>query len=829
MSPAANAVSCIVDGAIFSAISAPTIYAYSDTRYPDCLKIGYTTRHVAARMREHYPTKTPSQSHRVEGQWRAITQSGELFTDHAVHKKLIQMGIKRQAGEWFCCDVAAVENAIASIQKGRPLERERTQTFAMRPEQARAVAITANYFASQKQDNPSRPPRFLWNAKMRFGKTFAAYQLAKKMGWQKIFVMSYKTAVKNAWETDLIHHADFDGWQFITREGDLTYRECDKTRPIVLFGSFQDFMGRDKYGNIKPRNEWAHEINWDCVIVDEYHFGAWRERAKEAFEDDDSADLNIDMCDLPITTNHYLYLSGTPFRALATGEFIEEQIFNWTYSDEQKAKRDWVGDNNPYLALPQLKLLTYKLPQSVENIAEKGQFNEFDLSEFFKSDTDKNDLDNAAFKYESAVQKWLDLIRDNLDDLATIRLKQGGGAPPLPFADVRLLGNLLHTVWFLPSVASCYAMKNLLERAHNRFYRDYAVLVIAGSRAGSGADALKPVQAAMGDNPLATKSIVLTCGKLLTGVSVAPWTGIFMLRNLNSPETYFQAAFRVQTPWVLTGGGQNEGATSEIIKNECYIFDFAPHRALNQIVEYSQKLNTSATSPEQKVAELIEFLPVLAYDGSAMEQVDAGRLLDMAMSGTTATLLAKRWKSAELVNVDNDTLRRIMANDEALAALEKIEDFRAIQDDIQTIINKSEVVKDIKKQAADRSLSKAEKKELTAEEKREKVLRREIQEKLIKFATRVPIFMYLSDYREHSLEDVVRELEPELFTRVTGLSQRDFELLVELEVFNKAMMNDAVYKFKRYEDGSLGYAEVDGSGAAPIGVMNTVVRLGELD
>ena len=215
----------------------------------------------------------------------------------------------------------------------------------------------------------------------------------------------------------------------------------------------------------------------------------------------------------------------------------------------------------------------------------------------------------------------------------------------------------------------------------------------------------------------------------------------------------------------------------QIIKEECYVFDFAPDRALRQIADYSCRLNVDETNPEKKVEEFISFLPVLAYDGSSMKQIDAAGILDMAMSGTTATLLARRWESALLVNVDNDTLRRLMDNKQAMDALMSIEAFRNLNQEIETIINKSEAVKKARRRPTTRSLPSKERKELTEEEKEYKSLRKQIQEKLIKFATRVPIFMYLTDYRERSLKDVITQLEPGLFKKVTGLNVKDFRCL----------------------------------------------------
>jgi hypothetical protein len=603
---------------------------------------------------------------------------------------------------------------------------------------------------------------------MRFGKTFASYELAKKMGFKRILVLTFKPAVESAWSEDLMTHVDFEGWQFVSNKDahtgsiniDQQFAQADKSRPIVVFGSFQDLLGTNENGGIKAKNEFIHSDNWDLVIFDEYHFGAWRENAKKLFDNpDEEADTEFDPEQykqdeadnaynetfLPITTSHYLFLSGTPFRALNSGEFIEDQIYNWTYSDEQRAKENWIGSGNPYLSLPRMVMLTYRIPDSIRQIAMQGEFDEFDLNVFFSA---KGKGAEAKFTYENEVQKWLDLIRGSYLPASVDDLKLGQDKrPPMPYSDTRLLNVLSHTMWFLPNVASCQAMANLLAQKQNSYYNQkYKVIVCAGTKAGIGLDALAPVQAAMGD-PLVTNTITLSCGKLTTGVTIRPWTGIFMLRNLKSPETYFQASFRVQSPWEV----KDDRGERIIMKQECYVFDFALDRALRQISDYSCRLDVNEGNPEKKVAEFINFLPVLAYDGSTMRQINAQDVLDIAMAGTSATLLAKRWESALLVNVDNDTLTRLMNNKDALEALMNIEGFRSLNSDIETIINKSEAVKKAKKDGDDK-LTPKEKKELSDEEKEYKSMRKQIQEKLIKFATRVPVFMYLTDYRERSLK-----------------------------------------------------------------------------
>lgn len=797
----------------------PMIYAYEEpgnNQVRGLLKVGYTAQlSVQKRIEQQFPIKKPVlRPYIIKVEESAMKADGSAFTDKDVHRVLRSNGFYNPGGEWFACSPDDVRRAVEALRRDEESDMSRTATFRMRPEQQAAVDKTSAHFAGY-QSETGRTPHFLWNCKMRFGKTFAAYQLALRMKWQRLLVLTFKPAVRSAWQEDLAQHTDFKGWQFVARGG-LQYEDIDKSRPFVCFASFQDFLGKNKAGGIKAKNEWAHAINWDCIILDEYHYGAWRDKAKDLYDADEEGEVEAargkgqdDFSEdiMPLTTGAYLYLSGTPFRAINSGEFIEEEIFNWTYSDEQRAKEEWQGDDNPYAALPRMVMMTYQMPAAIEDIAKKGEFNEFDLNEFFSA---TGEGDKAQFRHEEEVNKWLALIRGAAIDTVVDNLKAGSRKPPMPYSDRRLLAVLNHTLWFLPSVASCHAMRNLLASRENVFYHDYRVTVCAGHEAGIGADALTPVLKAMNTpNALETKTITLTCGKLTTGVSVKPWTGIFMLRNTTSPETYFQAAFRVQTPWTIKNPDGLHPNNEEIIKRECYVFDFAPNRALRLISEYSCALNIDiSTNPEQKVAEFIHFLPVLCYDGSSMKAVNAGDILDYTVSGTTATLLARRWESAMLVNVDNETLRRLMASQEAMNALMNIEGFRSLNKDIETIINKNELINKTKREKGD-DITKTDKKKLTEEQKEIKSMRKQIQEKLIKFATRIPVFMYLTDYRENCLRDVITQLEPGLFKKVTGLGVNDFEQLVSLNVFNGTLMNQAIFQFKRYENASLEYTGIN--------------------
>jgi len=803
----------------------PQVYAYSDTAFPSQLKVGYTEREdVMQRIREQYPIKTPTITYRLE--WHApalfADGSGDSFSDKDIHRHLKKAGFSNK-GEWFRCSLNDVMNAYEAVRLSQVFEHQRHLSFPMRTEQKAAVEKTLDYFKKIESEKGDVTPHFLWNAKMRFGKTFATYHLAKAMNAKRVLILTFKPAVEESWHDDLMFHTDFDGWQFFSSRDGGNPENLNQNKPIVCFGSFQDYLGTTKEGAIKVKNEWVHSVNWDLIVLDEYHFGAWNENAKTLLDIGEKSDkqtieeqnalLQEDGYDIiggkiwdedliPITGKHFLYLSGTPFRAITSGEFMEDQIFNWTYQDEQRAKSSCTAMPNPYAELPTMVMLTYQMPDDLGRMIEQYDMNEFDLNEFFRAEGNGK---KAKFVHEKAVQKWLDIIRGK----ATIFNKSDSPLnqkPALPYDDTRLLAICNHTMWFLNNVASCDAMENLLNQRQNNFYQNYNIVNCSGSKAGIGIEALKPVRAAMGENPIASKTIILTCGKLTTGVTIKPLSGIFMLRNCSSPETYFQSAFRVQSPWTATS--ENDPTQKEILKHTCYVFDFAPNRALREVVSYSNKLSINTLSnATQKVQEFINFLPILQFDGSSMKEVNASEILDFVDNGTTATLLARRWNSATLVVVTNEVLQRILKNPKALEAIMKIEGFRALGSDIiETIVNKAEKIKKLKR---DEKTSEKQKKELSAEDKEYKTKRREVQEKLMKFATRIPIFMYLTDYREEALTDIIRKLEPELFQRVTGLSIDDFELLLSVGVFNDSQMNDAILKFRRYEDSSLEYTGIN--------------------
>lgn len=815
----------------------PKIYVYQLDQFKDSpwtgsrkgaglLKIGYTDRDVAVRIKEQLhgvkmPVDTPYDLLLTEP---AITKAGQAFRDHDVHRALVNAGVARREGEWFECSLDEARAIIGHIQAGiseaggEPNLRHKV-SFGMRPEQKDAVLKTAAYF--KKHANPDRPPHFLWNAKMRFGKTFTSYQLAKQLGWTRVLVLTYKPAVETAWRDDLLTHEDFNGWIFKGKEDSAP--DLNSDQPIVWFASFQDVLGTDEKGSPKSKNEGLYRAKWDAVIIDEYHFGAWRDAArslylgdKESGSDGDStekAELDTPDLDEDFATNleatlqlqvaNFLYLSGTPFRALTQGEFLEDQVFNWTYGDEQREKSSWSKpEANPYLALPKMFLLAYEMPDALKEVA-LNNFSEFSLSEFFKTEKDADGV--AKFVHQSDVQKWLDLLRGQ-DITGLWANVSNNHRPPLPYEDPNLLRALQHTIWYMPNVDACFAMRDLLEASHNKFFHDYSVIVAAGSKAGMGEKALPPVKRAIGSIPQQTKSITLSCAKLMTGVTVPPWTGILMLRELKSPESYFQAAFRVQSPWTNRFINTEVGGTEEVVlKEQCYVLDFSPNRALRQIVDYATRLSSETGSErddEKAIDEFMEFLPVLSFDGYSMSQLHASDVIDYLTKGVSSSMLARRWNSPELLTLDLKAMESLLANPALLESLEQIEMFRNITNDLTTMISTNKELR--QKKLSNEKLTKDESGRKDDAAKRRETLKKKLQ----RLITRVPAFMYLTDHREKTIKDIIEQLEPALFEKVTGLTLADFAQLVDARVFNDAKMNDAVWKFRSFEEPSLGYGSV---------------------
>lgn len=786
------------------------------------IKVGETTKRTAReRIKQQLGTAYPNLNGvEVLLDEPAVRKDGSEFTDHEVHVALTAAGIRRPEGEWFEATLDEVKAAVNTVRSGVPFEPTRTESFPMRPEQKKAVERTAAYFRDHAGDG--RSPKFLWNAKMRFGKTFAAYQLAKEMGWKRVLVLTYKPAVQTAWRDDLLGHVDFAGWHFVDRETPIDEADAllSGFDPVVRFASFQDLGQKSKDGEVKEHNESLLLTDWDCIVLDEYHFGAWRDSARELYDPADKAlaekaepDEEVTEEDLGLESAHFLYLSGTPFRAITNGEFTEDATFDWTYVDEQEAKESWDESRgqNPYVELPKMEMYAYEIAPGAAGWAEEGEFSGFSLTDYFKAtcvDAGRRTLGSGdcVFEDPERVSEFLEMLRGKLSEQMKVQIVSGQ-KPPFPYESPAFTEQIRHSVWYMPDVASCFAMRDMLD-AHP-YFSGFEVVVAAGSKAGQGAEAKPPVEAAIANAEKAhtSGSITLSCGKLMTGVTVREWGAILMLRSLKSPESYFQAAFRVQSPYAIR---DPEGGI-EVRKPTCYLFEFDPNRALSLLSEYGLRLAAQQDeTAEQAIGKLLNYLPIFGFKGGAMSPLEASDVLDWATAGVGATALAKQWNSPVLVDVNERTLSAVLDHPDLLETLAQIEDFRALVDNAEHVITSTKMLKKAKREQGG---------QLEPEQKREQSetakKRREIREKLQKFLARVPVFMYGTDFREEALKHVIESLDPALFERVTGLTIEDFKLLSDLGLFNARNMDAAIWQFRQFERASLRYADTEATDDEP--------------
>lgn len=816
----------------------PHIYGYIDTTKTNLdgyIKIGYTTRDTETRIDEQYAQQP--KTYTLIFNKVAIDKDGKIFTDKCIHKWLEDHKFERLDNlEWFKCTKNDLETAYNSVVDDKDYSTAKwNKTFKPRAEQRAAIDQAYNYYIN----SISEKSRFLWNCKMRFGKTFTTYELCKKMNLQNILILTYKPAVEDSWKTDLYDHIDFTNWQFISdidknsSKNNISkkWNARDKNNPAVVFCSLQNILGKGPNGSIKEKLEFIFNTNWDIVVFDEYHFGSWRKNVQDLFKNnteniDNEIDADISDDDITaeeycvdyIKSNKYLYLSGTPFRAIATGEFDENQIYSWTYSDEQEAKKNWdySKGENPYKSLPSIKMLVYKMPKTLIQVALNSNTNEFDLNSFFEAK-------NSKFIHTNEVSQWLDIIHgDNIN----LYLSDNGNKYnvkniPMPLYDASLKNNINHTLWYLPTVDACNAMESLLR--NNTFYNNnYEIVNCSGNNCGSGIDALKPVRNAMHSSKC--KTITLTCGKLTTGVTVKEWSAIFMLRNMNSPESYFQAAFRVQSPWCVND--ENDQTKECVVKNECYIIDFALNRCLKQISEYATKLNTSERyDREKQISDMTKFLPVLAYADNGMIELEAADIFQMSVTSTSTKILANKWNNASLLNLGS-SLSKLLSSD-LLDRLDKIPSFRSIKENIEIVINCTKEIKKLHNrnniQPSNETLEEIKNKKKEKDTKLNK-----IKELLQRFILLIPEFMYLSDYREKSLKELIECYEKELFEQVTCLSVNDFNELQSIGIFKSDVMNDIIFQFKMLEDYSLDYIIndsilTDARKSSEIGLFDTAI------
>lgn len=530
------------------------------------------------------------------------------FTDTDVHRVLERSGVKHsdllQGQEWFHTTLPVAKAAIKAVKANKSSinvndlqENTPKVKIVLRPEQQAAVDKAKKAF---RKGN-----KMLWNAKMRFGKTLSALQLIKDEKYKHVLIMTHRPVVDEGWFEDFNKiEMPEAGYIYGSKKEGATFDELQKSnKPSVYFASLQDLRGSEEAGGkVGDKNRKLFSTNWDLVIVDEAHEGTQTELAKNVTK-------------LVVGKNtKLLELSGTPFNILDQYK-DEDQVYTWDYTQEQRAKRQWPidhpGEPNPYADLPKVNMYTFEMRNKFSETQFTGDgTHSFNFKEFFRVKK------SGKFVYEDKVKQFLDNISS--PDSRT----------NYPYSTEQFRENLRHTLWIMPGVQEANAMEKLLKQhptlgEKNGYKIVNVVKDVKGKDSGVTSESdVDRVNDAIGDDPESTKTITLTVRKLTTGVTIKPWTGVVFLSNTNSAMQYLQAAFRAQTPYSSPTFGK---------KTNCYIFDFAPDRALTVMAESTQ-LNTgvgkrTSSVQKQQMSELMNFLPIIGMTGNGMRRYSVDTML----------------------------------------------------------------------------------------------------------------------------------------------------------------------------------------------------------
>lgn len=599
----------------------PKCYAYTTPeikRHDGWTKIGYTEQDDVKR-RIQQQTQTADIKFNLEWAERAIYEdgSGDAFKDKDFHAYLSKKEYKKMPNtEWFqILPKKSLDEFLYFRSHRGILESYGALPYQLRQEQNQAVQQTKDYFTSHTEEEPE----FLWNAKPRFGKTLSTYELCKTLNARKILIVTNRPAIATSWYADYVKFLGTEsGYYFVSQVDTLKERKYvlsreqyvsvkDKLKGFIEFVSLQDMKGSIYFGGSFDKLKEVAELEWNVLVIDEAHEGVDTYKTDVAFDH--------------IKRKYTLHLSGTPFKALANSKFREEEIYNWTYADEQKAKREWDNskdEENPYASLPQLNLYTYQMSEIIRDKLKKGaDFDDdgemeeyaFDLNEFFATQA------NGSFKYDADVDKFLDA-------LTTL--------PKFPFSTEELRQELKHTFWLLNRVDSAKALARKLKE--HSVFADYEIVLVAGDGKldddSENKKAFDRVVKAIEENE---KTITISVGQLTTGVTVPEWTAVLMLSNVKSPALYMQAAFRAQNPCLFNVDG------TLYRKENAYVFDFDPARTLDIFEQFANDLSSDTTrgkgdmdTRKRHVRELINFFPVYGEDDDGeMITLDAENVLSI--------------------------------------------------------------------------------------------------------------------------------------------------------------------------------------------------------
>ena len=758
------------------------IFTIADEAHSDCVKIGETTfngnglpeanskeLNNAAHNRIKQYTQTAGISYQLlHTELTLFSRKGKigLFNDKEVHSVLERSGVKKKAfkgaTEWYCCDLATAIKAIAAVKQGRKsLKTEDISTtenpIIFRPEQADAIERTEKQFKKGTQ--------MLWNAKMRFGKTLCALQVAKDLQMKRTLIVTHRPVVDAGWYEDFgkIFY-DCPHYQYGSKDKGETFASLEKLTHkgthYVYFASMQDMRGSKEVGGKFDKNNELFSTTWDFLIVDEAHEGTQTELGQSV------------IAHLKGTDTKVLRLSGTPFNLL--DDHKEEEIFTWDYVMEQKAKIDWeithLGDANPYASLPAIHIYTYDLGRLMSDYSDDEKA--FNFREFFRTRED------GTFVHDKDIDRFLTLLCDDSESF-------------YPYANDTFRKIFRHTLWILPGVKAAKALSTKLQ--HHPIFGVFKVVNVAGDgdEEEESRDALELVEKAIGKDSDQTYTITLSCGRLTTGVSIKPWTGVFMMAGAysTSAASYMQTIFRVQTPYTHNGR----------MKTDCYAFDFAPDRTLRVLAE-SAKVSAKAgkqTEEDRKIlGDFLNFCPIIAIEGSQMKPYDVKTMLGQLKRAQIEKVVQCGFEDGALYNDELLKLTEVELKDfsDLKAAIGKT---KAMPQSGDIDINKQGLTNE--QYAEKERLEKKKKKDLSPEEQTRleelKALgsqRREAIAILRGISIRMPLLLYGAEIKE----DEDKELALDNFEHLVDDTSWE-------EFMPRGVSKEVFRRFKRYYDSDI--------------------------
>ena len=762
----------------FSSLKLKLIYVFriNDAEHKDCLKIGEATcddenviglapnskpLNEAARKRINQYTQTAGIRYELLHTELTLYNRGGLrsFNDKEVHAVLERSGVKRKvfdmenkANEWFMTSLDVVKRAIAAVKEGKesmsPGEVTNGRSpIVFRPEQREAIEKTERQFRKGNQ--------MLWNAKMRFGKTLSALQVVKNMDFRRTLILTHRPVVDSGWFEDFgkifYDRNDFAYGSKNNGESHESLERRAKTDGLhyVYFASMQDLRGSELVGGNFDKNNEVFATPWNLVIVDEAHEGTQTELGKAV------------MAELVKEDTKVLRLSGTPFNLL--DDFKENEIYTWDYVMEQRAKLEWdkthFGDPNPYAALPAMNIYTYDLGRLLKEFVDEDVA--FNFREFFRVNKD------GGFIHERDVSAFLNLLTKEDKESC------------YPFASEEYRNVFRHTLWMVPGVKEAKALSALLQQ-HPVFQHFHIVNVAGdGDEDEENRGALEMVNEAIGKDPDATRTITLSCGRLTTGVSVPAWTAVFMLSGSynTAASSYMQTIFRVQTPAIINGR----------VKEQCYVFDFAPDRTLKVLAEtanISAKAGKTSQDDRKTMGDFLNFCPVISIEGSRMDKFDVPRMLEQLKKVYVERVVRNGFEDNSLYNdellklgdlelQEFDDLKKIIGQTKAMPKTNQV--------DINNQGLTSEEYEEKEK------LEKKSKKELTEEEKRrleelkKKTKNREAAISILRgISIRMPLLIYGAELdnedEEITIDNFAEKIDPRSWEEFMpkGVSKQKF-------------------------------------------------------